>query len=400
MKTLQYSITFRKSTGAVLHHEEFSSVNQNGDSTQVIDVSPKAYKNKPTNKVTECNEVCQTKVTIKSDTTPTSLTQPVSGVKAKEENKAKTPHSNLLPRASILKATLLNCNDVNQQVAQENNIISEEAKVLKQRKVKHDNPEGKSKKCKATEIVRVERNKRKIDYDIRKAPELNNQVETKVSLDDTTSDTTKQHKVAIKIKLCLICSMHHLQDLCPLQNPHHISDAMTIREWRDCYQQTYTKNLKTDSDKENGDCTNNSYLLSFSYLSLPLCLFIKDCNTPHGLGVFAREDIKCYSQFGPLVGRIVKEVDIPEDFNMKNLWEVYNDKVHTFINTESLEESNWIRYVRPAPSRDERNIAVVCKSDELFITSVRDIQKGEELLYWQDNLITTNKKKMEKTSKS
>lgn len=83
--------------------------------------------------------------------------------------------------------------------------------------------------------------KRTNSYDIRKAPELNEQVEIKSSStdlptnnsnnnnDNANNNNINQHlkpeirnqRVAIKIKLCCTCGTRHIQDHCPLQSPHY-----------------------------------------------------------------------------------------------------------------------------------------------------------------------------------
>jgi hypothetical protein len=46
------------------------------------------------------------------------------------------------------------------------------------------------------------------------------------------------------------------------------------------------------------------------------------CDPTHGLSVVTRCNLKQYTQFGPLVGQPIKEMDIPDDFSMKDIWEV------------------------------------------------------------------------------
>lgn len=57
-----------------------------------------------------------------------------------------------------------------------------------------------------------------------------------------------------------------------------------------------------------------------------------------------------------------------------------------------------MRYIRPAPSREAKNLLVISNSQQIFMVTTRDIGNGEELLYWQDDASGSNKKKMEKTS--
>jgi hypothetical protein len=61
---------------------------------------------------------------------------------------------------------------------------------------------------------------------------------------------------------------------------------------------------------------------SFAQLSLPSQLSLEERDSVHGLGVVAKTDVKTHTQFGPLQGEAILERDIPEDFHMKDLWQV------------------------------------------------------------------------------
>lgn len=261
-------------------------------------------------------------------------------------------------------------------------------------------------KCKPFDSENVERITKKIEHDIRRAPELNVQVDTvsEAQSSDINENNVPDDKnrVAVTIKLCSICNMHHLQDICPLQNPRFIiRDTVSHAVWMEQYQALFDEKYAEScgSDKTQLDTEERENLNKFSYalMSMPLVLFTKDSDM--GVCTFAKVEIKDYTQFGPLVGEVVREVDIPEDFNMKDLWEVHSDKYHSFINTESIKYANWIKFVRPAPTREERNVSVICIDNELFLITIKNINAGEEILYWQDNIMASNKKKMEKTSK-
>lgn len=246
-------------------------------------------------------------------------------------------------------------------------------------------------------------NKKKIDHDIRKAPELTIQVENNVQMQNSElkitddSETNDKKRVAIKIKLCSVCNTHHLQDHCSLQSPqYHISDSLTFLGWQKRYKSLLDEKPYSDS-LQDADSPESNIKLSYAVMSLPSILYMKENN--NGWCVFAKEEIKSHAQFGPLIGKTVREVDIPEDSGMKDYWEVQSEKYHGFVCTENLEESNWMRFVRPASTREERNITVVCKKDELYFVTIKNLQMGDELLYWQDSSVVSNKKKMEKTSK-
>ena len=56
--------------------------------------------------------------------------------------------------------------------------------------------------------------------------------------------------------------------------------------------------------------------------------------------------------------------------------------------------------MRPAPEREDRNITIMVQNKQLYFVSIKDISKGDELLYWADDHITLwSKKKILKSSK-
>lgn len=62
---------------------------------------------------------------------------------------------------------------------------------------------------------------------------------------------------------------------------------------------------------------------SFAQLSLPSPLQLSERSGPgQGLSVVARAELAARTQFGPLQGEAMEEKDIPEDFSMKDLWQV------------------------------------------------------------------------------
>ena len=71
---------------------------------------------------------------------------------------------------------------------------------------------------------------------------------------------------------------------------------------------------------------------SFAQLSLPGPLQLQEISTKKsgdtnkGLGVTAKLAIKASTQFGPLQGEQILLKDIPDDFKMKELWQVGKHK--------------------------------------------------------------------------
>lgn len=157
----------------------------------------------------------------------------------------------------------------------------------------------------------VKRKKTKIisksftNHDIRKAPELNFKTPILVKEENKSEDT--ESKVKIKIKLCFGCDTRHLQNGCPLLTPiDKIVDNITLHEWIS----------KSSNAVKDTKCS------SYANASLPSGCFLTKIADTHTHGVFTRETIKKFVELGPLIGPFIKEVNIPDDFNMKYLWEV------------------------------------------------------------------------------
>lgn len=141
---------------------------------------------------------------------------------------------------------------------------------------------------------------------------------------------------------------------------------------------------------------------SFAQLSLPQQLALEERDPAHGLGVVVRcaGGLRARTQLGPLQGEPILERDVPEDFRMKDLWQVFaTDDRRLYVSTVNPEKSNWLRYLRPAPNRKARNLAAVVREDKLYFVTTRDIHKDEEILYWIDDPdLMWTKKRAEKRS--
>ena len=129
--------------------------------------------------------------------------------------------------------------------------------------------------------------------------------------------------------------------------------------------------------------------------------------------VRAEAGIAPRTQLGPLQGEAILEKDIPEDFHMKDLWQIFTDAVgqgegeegrrrrrrRLYVSTVNPEKSNWLRYMRPAQNRKARNVAAVVKGDQLFFVTLKHLMKDEEILYWIDDPdLMWTKKRAEKKS--
>lgn len=175
--------------------------------------------------------------------------------------------------------------------------------------------------------------------------------------ENTDGIVSEPQRLAIKIKLCQECNSRHLQDACPLITPLYIiSDTISYEEWRNKHKSNaeIMKAIKSsdpmsegygryaddgfDSDDESvptEQCKNKSKVQReekqlvvdedrplYARNSLPDCFELKITNTDHGLGIYAKNPVPKYAKLGPLIGVSVKEMDIPDDFSMRHIWEV------------------------------------------------------------------------------
>lgn len=218
--------------------------------------------------------------------------------------------------------------------------------------------------------------KNKKHHDVRKAPQ--NGIVLDKSIEPTSGTTnlppvipesigsietnlenslSEPQRFAIKIKLCQECNSRHLQDACPLLEPEYtISDSITYTAWlnehmdnleirktiscKDPMSEGYNKppddGFESDEDQpsieqskqrikvesEEKQLTIDKDRPVYARDSLPECLELKVTSHDHGLGVYAKSQLPMYARLGPLVGIPVKEMDIPDDFSMRHIWEV------------------------------------------------------------------------------
>ena len=85
-----------------------------------------------------------------------------------------------------------------------------------------------------------------------------------------------------------------------------------------------TTESKKDKPDGYGAYSRVDLSKSFAQLSLPHPLVLQERGASKALGVTAKTAIKAYTQFGPLQGEHILLKDIPEDFEMKELWQVRN----------------------------------------------------------------------------
>ncbi|XP_077260282.1 uncharacterized protein LOC143896342 isoform X2 [Temnothorax americanus] len=254
--------------------------------------------------------------------------------------------------------------------------------------------------------------------------------------DDTDDVASEPRRLAIKIKLCRECNSRHLQDACPLTTSRHaIADAISYDEWlnrhkehaeimraiasRDPMSEGYGRLAYDGFESDDESSTSSDRCKAkpkvqreekrlvvemdrplYARDSLPDCLELKIANADHGLGIYATNPIPIYAKFGPLVGIPVREMDIPDDFSMRHIWEIDNNGKSTYISTTDPLKSNWIRYVRPAETKEKRSIAVIAKHGQLYFVATQNIVSGMELTYWVESQSSmwTRKNKINKTN--
>ncbi|KAK5861719.1 hypothetical protein PBY51_017175 [Eleginops maclovinus] len=118
--------------------------------------------------------------------------------------------------------------------------------------------------------------------------------------------------------------------------------------------------------------------------SLPRNLNFKHlADSKEVVGVCSREYIPKGTRFGPLVGEIYTADSVPKDANRKYFWRIYEDQeFHHFVDGLDESRSNWMRYVNPAHSAAEQNIAACQNGMEIYFYTVKPVPAGAELLVW------------------
>uniref|UniRef100_A0A3B4TAH3 PR domain zinc finger protein 1 n=1 Tax=Seriola dumerili TaxID=41447 RepID=A0A3B4TAH3_SERDU len=118
--------------------------------------------------------------------------------------------------------------------------------------------------------------------------------------------------------------------------------------------------------------------------SLPRNLTFKHpADSKEVVGVCSREYIPKGTRFGPLVGEIYTADSVPRDANRKYFWRIYTDgEFHHFVDGLDETRSNWMRYVNPAHSAAEQNLAACQNGMEIYFYTVKPVPAGAELLVW------------------
>ncbi|XP_012061041.1 PREDICTED: uncharacterized protein LOC105624292 [Atta cephalotes] len=255
-------------------------------------------------------------------------------------------------------------------------------------------------------------------------------------IDSTDDVASEPQRLAIKIKLCQECNSRHLQDACPLTTSQYvIADTISYEKWlsrhkenseimkaiasEDPMSEGYGRLTYDGFESDDESPTSSEQCKAkpkmqreekqlvvemdrplYARDSLPDCLELKIANTDHGLGIYAKNPVPMYAKFGPLIGISVREMDIPDDFSMRHIWEIDNNGKSTYISTTDPLKSNWIRYIRPADTKEKRSLAVIAKHGQLYFVTTKNIALGMELTYWVESQSSTwtRKNKINKTN--
>ncbi|XP_021700312.1 uncharacterized protein LOC5576462 isoform X3 [Aedes aegypti] len=119
----------------------------------------------------------------------------------------------------------------------------------------------------------------------------------------------------------------------------------------------------------------------------------------HGLSIYTKIFIPKYTQLGPVIGLVAKETEIQDDCNMRYIYETFDGTKSTYINMENKNQANWLRYLRPARHRDQKNCVLKVRNEQIVFITCVDLEVGSELLYWSEESNSAwGKKKMEKTN--
>ncbi|KAG8444714.1 hypothetical protein GDO86_009762 [Hymenochirus boettgeri] len=118
--------------------------------------------------------------------------------------------------------------------------------------------------------------------------------------------------------------------------------------------------------------------------SLPRNLLFKHApGCKEVIGVISKEYIPKGTRFGPFVGDIYTNDTVPKNANRKYFWRIYsNGEFHHFVDGYNEEKSNWMRYVNPAHSLQEQNLAACQNGTNIYFYTIKPIPANQELLVW------------------
>lgn len=211
-----------------------------------------------------------------------------------------------------------------------------------------------------------------------------------------------------KINLCSYCQEDHTLDQCPIRLANtDVPDAIGREVWQEKCGKDIEKPIKKE-EEDSGDENNSDYfqdsdrkvLVSYSEMSVPNRLELKQIND-QVYSIFAKGPIDKYTRFGPLIAPEIAEVDIPDDCTMQSLIELFDGGKSTFFSIENKDDTNWVRFLRPAATPEGRNVVLVAVDGKAYFVTNVEVEEGCELLYWSDDCNSAwGRKKIEKMSMS
>ncbi|XP_037027749.1 uncharacterized protein LOC119068311 isoform X1 [Bradysia coprophila] len=218
--------------------------------------------------------------------------------------------------------------------------------------------------------------------------------------DEDDENSLDNESEAQTFNFCRYCSEIHVPEECPFRTcQSFIADKIDFITWTDKYSSVVQKAIKIEnSETENADILSQSPSTQtpFSECSLPDKFELKLSNAQVS-GVIAKSSIPKYTKLGPLIGQKISEVDIADDCTMKFIIEAYDGTKSTYYSLDDENNSNWLRYIRPANTKTERNVAVVISDKNVFFVTSATVEDGDELVYWSDDCNSAwGKKKIEK----
>ncbi|XP_059195418.1 PR domain zinc finger protein 1a [Centropristis striata] len=157
-----------------------------------------------------------------------------------------------------------------------------------------------------------------------------------------------------------------------------------LTRWTEAEFEEKCTYIVKDTPWEAGPDSDSVTTTTRAEASLPRNLAFKHpADSKEVVGVCSREYIPKGTRFGPLVGEIYTADSVPKDANRKYFWRIYeNEEFHHFVDGLDETRSNWMRYVNPAHSAAEQNIAACQNGMEIYFYTVKPVPAGAELLVW------------------
>ncbi|KAG7461021.1 hypothetical protein MATL_G00205200 [Megalops atlanticus] len=166
------------------------------------------------------------------------------------------------------------------------------------------------------------------------------------------------------------------------QKADHVTVKMDVQDedlsnWIEAEFEEKCTYIVKDHPWEGGNLTQ-------AKASLPRnLLFIYAPNSTEVIGVSSRDYIPKGTRFGPLVGERYTAETVPKDASRKYFWRVYSEgEFHHFLDGLNEDKSNWMRYVNPARSTRDQNLAACQNGMSIFFYTLRPIPPEQELLVW------------------